>query len=628
MKDHIIRSSFRFLLLFSAFFMANNLSGQGAVSATYTSGSIPTSYQAFDSTCNGNNIILPLTIPAGESYTITGIDINYDMTATGGGTIGQQRSQVKCINTQITEPEASYILKSPGTWHYSRQNVNIANGTYAGGTVLTFEMHAWRTGGTPGCNTLVNRVDNNTWTITLHFGPEIKLPKTGINDANPLSTLDINGKIKMGDDLIAPQAGMMRWNSVSQDFEGYNGTQWLSLTYKGQYGGWGNAVIQENQKVKSWNGVYDAQTDDRFGSVVGIAGSNAIIGKPGTNEVHFFKYLAENWVSNGFLTAPSGTGNGSFGQSVAITENYAIIGSPYKMLGTNSNQGAAYIYVLIDNIWTQEATLISADGSTDDFFGSSVAISSDYAIVGAPGKEINGKIEQGKIYIFKRLGNTWIQLTDMVASDGLQQDHFGHSVSLSGDYAIVGANGKNGYKGCAYVFARNGDTWIQQSILLPSVSDAGEFGQSVGISGNFAIIGAPLSTTDHVEKGIAYVFFRTGSTWSEQAKLIIPDGAHLDKFGQSVSISGDNAIVGAVGKFFGQLPGSLAPDKRSQGKVYVFHNNGTMWQEQAGFTASDGMPGDYFGESISISGNHILVGAPLKTVDTKEKAGAAYFFKK
>jgi hypothetical protein len=297
-------------------------------------------------------------------------------------------------------------------------------------------------------------------------------------------------------------------------------------------------------------------------------------------------------------------------------------------VGTNVNQGAVYIYDLNDKT-NQLIELTSTDGSTDDHFGSSVAISGDYAIIGATGKAINGKLWQGKAYIFKRMGNTWTQHTDLVASDGLQLDLFGNCVSISGEYAIVGAYWKNGRAGCAYVFARNGDTWIQQS-LLHADGNAGYFGHSVSISGNFAIIGAPLSTVDDVGKGIAYVFFRNGSTWSEQAKLITPDGELADEFGQSVSISGDNAIVGASGKYFGSHPNpnNLAPDKRSQGKVYVFHNNGTMWQEQAGFTASDGKAGDYFGKTISISGKHIIIGAPMKTVDGKEKAGAAYFFKK
>ncbi|HLF67620.1 MAG TPA: FG-GAP repeat protein, partial [Gammaproteobacteria bacterium] len=464
---------------------------QGSVSATYTAGDIPTSFNAFDASCNGNNIILQLTMPAGDAYPVTGIDISYSMTALGSGQMDHQRSQIKCVNNNTKEATVySGVGAAAGTYNYNRTGVTIANGTYAGGTVLSFELHAWRTVEvSPGCHTAVNMVNAGSWTITVFYGAVQTVGKTGINNTNPVTVLDVNGKLKLSDDLTAPQAGMVRWNSSANDFEGYNGSVWVSFTNKGSdHGEWGNTSVTENQA----------------------------------------------------RTASDGTGDDVFGYSVCISGNYAIVGAYRKSVGTNILQGKAYIFFRPNTAWVQQAMLTASDGAVDDFFGHSVSISGDYAIVGAYGKTVGANSGQGKAYIFNRSGTSWAQQAMLTASDGAATDFFGWSVSISGDYAIAGGHnnkvGANAQQGKAYIFIRSGATWLQQAMLIASDgADHDHFGFNVSISGDYAIVGVPEKDIGaNVNQGKAYVFNRSGATWLQQAILTASDGAFDDNFGWSV----------------------------------------------------------------------------------------------
>jgi hypothetical protein len=174
----------------------------------------------------------------------------------------------------------------------------------------------------------------------------------------------------------------------------------------------------------------------------------------------------------------------------------------------------------------------------------------------------------------------------LAASDAAPSDLFGVSVSLSGDTVVVGAfvddDAGAADTGSAYVFVREGTAWTEQAKLAASDAAAGdEFGTSVSLSGETALVGAFVD--DHAggaDAGSAYVFVRTGTTWTEQAKLVAPDAASEDHFGYAVSLSGETAIVGA--RFDGA------------GSAYVFVRNGTAWTAQAKLVASDAAASDEF----------------------------------
>jgi hypothetical protein len=197
---------------------------------------------------------------------------------------------------------------------------------------------------------------------------------------------------------------------------------------------------------------------------------------------------------------------------VTISGEYAIVGAHGHDTGGNSSQGKAYIFHRSETVWTQQDMLTASDGATADGFGVSVSISGDYAIVGAHGHDTGGNNNQGKAYVFHYSGIAWTQQDILTASDGATDDRFGERVSISGDYAIVGAPyhdiGGNDNQGKAYVFHRSGIAWTPQSMLTASDGDEGDhFGEGVSISADHAIVGAYGHDTNGTpDQGKAYFF--------------------------------------------------------------------------------------------------------------------------
>ena len=348
------------------------------------------------------------------------------------------------------------------------------------------------------------------------------------------------------------------------------------------------------------------------------------------------------------LTASDTQAGDGFGTELSISSDgtYAMIGAPYEDGGSGdpiSNAGAAYVFTRSGSTWTQQARLAALDPSdaqANDYFGNGISLSSDgtYAIISASGDDGAGA-NAGAAYIFTRSGSTWTQQQKLTASDAQLGDYFGHSVSINSDatYAIVGAwaEGTGGATaGSAYVFVRSGSTWTQQQKIQSSDIQAGDkFGQSVSISsdGTYAIVGAeredggagdPIS-----DSGAAYIFTRSGSTWTQQAKLFSSSAQTNGYFGWRVSISGDGtyAIVAAKWEHLGAA--------QSAGAAYIFTRSGSTWTQQQKLTASDAQQVDEFGASVSMSSNgtYAIVGANGEdggAGDPISASGAAYVFER
>jgi len=202
---------------------------------------------------------------------------------------------------------------------------------------------------------------------------------------------------------------------------------------------------------------------------------------------------------------------------------------------------------------TEVAKLLPADGAEVDQFGGSVAVSGDTAVIGASYDDDNG-VESGSAYVFTRDGaGVWTEVAKLLPADGAGLDWFGRSVAVSGDTAVIGALGDddNGViSGSAYVFTRDGaGVWTEQAKLLAADGAEGDdFGVSVAVSGDTAVIGARRDDALGSNSGSAYVFTRDGAgVWTEQAKLLAADGADGNFFGWSVALSGDTAVIGAYG---------------------------------------------------------------------------------
>ena len=272
----------------------------------------------------------------------------------------------------------------------------------------------------------------------------------------------------------------------------------------------------------------------------------------------------------------------------------------------------------------QEAQLTAAEGATSDHFGYSVAISGDTAVVGAPFHDVGANVNQGAAYVFVRSGTSWSQQAQLTAADGAANDRFGWPVVISGDTVVVGAPfhdvGANADQGAAYVFVRSGATWSQQR-QLTAVDGAADdvFGLSVAISGDTVVVSAPYDDVGaDADQGSAYVFVRSGAIWIQQQQLTAVDGAADDYFGSSVAISGDTVVVGA--------PYDDVGANVNQGSAYVFVRSGAVWGLQAHMAAADGATSDVFGSSLAISGDTVVVGAPYDDVGADADQGSAYVF--
>jgi hypothetical protein len=389
----------------------------------------------------------------------------------------------------------------------------------------------------------------------------------------------------------------------------------------------------------------DQAASDYFGYSVSISGDHAIVGVykediDGITEAgaaYIFHYNGSNWTQQQKIVASDRAKDDYFGYSVAISGDYAIVGAYNE---DYSNAGSAYIFHYDGSAWTQQQKIVASDRATYDLFGYSVSISGDHAIVGAYGEDedalgANTLSYAGSAYLFHYNGSTWTQVQKIVASDRAASDRFGYTVSISGDHAIVGAyyededaSGEN-YKsraGSAYLFHYNGSTWTQQQKIVASDrAEADFFGSSVAISGDYAIVGAYQEDPDgKTNAGSAYIFHYNGSNWTQQQKIVASDRAANDNFGYTVAISGDHAIVGAHVEDEDETGENTLS---AAGSAYIFHYDGLVWTQQQKIVASDRAAYDYFGYSVSISGDNAIVGAYYEDPDGYNDAGSAYLFK-
>ena len=318
----------------------------------------------------------------------------------------------------------------------------------------------------------------------------------------------------------------------------------------------------------------------------------------------------------------SGLGaNDYFGQSVSVDGNYAIVGADYATkAGGGNDAGAAYVFIRSGTTWSQQQKLVSSDLAAGDHFGVAVAKDGDTVAVGAY-MEATGATQAGAVYIFTRSGTTWSQQQKIQSADHPSYATFGGSVALSGDTLVVGAinYGDNDGQGATYIFTRSGTTWSVQQKITASDGAAGDyFGQYVSVSGDTLVVGAYLEDDGGSNAGAAYVFTRSGTTWTQQQKLVASDAAAGDMFGISVGMDGDNIIVGAVNE---DEEGSNA------GAAYVYTRSGTTWSQQQKITASDGAAGDGFGNRVDID---VSVSPATLVVSATQEAttgnGMAYVF--
>ncbi len=392
--------------------------------------------------------------------------------------------------------------------------------------------------------------------------------------------------------------------------------------------------------------ISDAGDVDLIGSAVALSGDTLLVGAQADDEngenagaVYVFIRTGDTWSEQAKLLAPGGEEQEWFGSSVALDGDRALVGA----IGDDANggfSGAAYLFVRDGATWTLEQKLLpspgwsssagmfASGGTAGDVFGTAVALDGDRAIVGADGDDDLGA-GAGAVYYFFRTDGEWFQTDKLFASNGAAGEHFGRSVALEHhgnvcepfcSTAVVGA-ATGCASGKAYVFVLTGAGWSEQTQLTPAdqLCD-NRFGFSVAMKGATVLVGAPKAEgNDGDETGAAYVFTRTDDAWTEEAKLLALDGDEGDRFGDSVALHGDTALVGA------KLDDV---DAGPAGSAYLFTRADASWTQQAKLLASDGGSWSGLGASVALSEDTALVGADqaLLSVDPDVNSGAAYIF--
>lgn len=353
----------------------------------------------------------------------------------------------------------------------------------------------------------------------------------------------------------------------------------------------------------------DGAIGDQFGFAVSVSGDLAIVGAPedddsgtGSGSAYVFQRLRGQWVQTAKLVPGDGATRDHFGCSVALSGDTALVGA-YQDDDIDTDAGSVYVFQLVGGAWTQVAELYASDGENYDEFGTAVAIDGDTAVVGAP--EGHFWVWSGHAYVFERVGGVWSQTARLSGSGGtLEHDNTGNAVAVSGDTILVGASGDDdlgGNAGSAYLWEKVGGRWTEVAKLTAaSHAEGDDFGYSVSLSPDTAFVGVIGDDDLGADSGSVCVFEPVGGVWTQVGKLTASDGEVGDNFGCSVSVGGETAVIGAR---YDEDHGYRS------GAAYIFEKIGGVWTEVGKVTSPDALPGERFGEAVSLDASTALMGA-------------------
>jgi hypothetical protein len=385
----------------------------------------------------------------------------------------------------------------------------------------------------------------------------------------------------------------------------------------------------------------DAAASDVFGISVAISGDTVMVGAGGKNSYAGAAYLferntggLENWGEWGKFIVDDPSPGDQFGFSVAIHRDLALVGAPYRDFALGNNQGKACLFARNQggrDRWSWTRTLFDPAPAVENHFGYSTALGEEFAFVGVPLQDNAKGQDAGAVRVYRRDQdgpNQWGYFKTLTAEDGAATDQLGFSLALDGDTLVAGALFKDLLAGAVYVFQRGQggtDNWGQVRRLVAGDRAIFDFfGKAVAVSGNIVAVGAFGDDEGGESSGSVYLFDRDqggANLWGQVKKLTAPDAGQDDLFGHAVGVWGDWVAVGAP-----------KDDDRGAdaGAVYLFKRNQggqNLWGLVTKITVADGAPGDFFGTSLGINEQFLLVGAHLKNL-AGEASGAAYLFRR
>lgn len=339
--------------------------------------------------------------------------------------------------------------------------------------------------------------------------------------------------------------------------------------------------------------------------------------------VAFALIPTNGFASQAFIFADDGKAGDAFGYSAAIDGTTVLVGAHKADMNGVVDSGAAYIYVLSDSGWRQQAKLFANPYISEDMLGGNVALKNDIAMLGVMRRDDKGE-DSGAVFSFERHSDSWLQSQVLTAPDARPGDAFGQSIALTDKLLVIGAPRSDSLgtdSGAVYVYKREDGRWCFQAKITASDGAEGDlFGISVAIDEKTVLVGADLHDEKADDAGAVYVFTEGNSQWIQEAKLMANDGEKSDIFGVRVAISEDTALISA-------RRDDIEGTGEDAGSAYIFVRSGGVWRQEVKLTSPDGMADDRFGRGVALSGTTAVISAMNHDANGRD-TGAVYVYKR
>lgn len=439
----------------------------------------------------------------------------------------------------------------------------------------------------------------------------------------PKARLEVAGRIKIDDDTTAiPEEGMIRWNEGLNDFEGYTGSKWLSFTQQRTgYGVPAPLRVSETAQFVDPNG----EGSDNYGDAIAMDGDYLAIGAPrfGTNfsplrgQVQIYKREEGNWNLEQVIYGSNSGSAERLGSSLDMQNGRLLIGARNAEIAGVLGKGKAYLYVNNGGVWELEEEFVASDGAANDFFGSAVALHDSTIVVGALLADISGEADRGAAYVFYQQNGQWLFQTKLVDASGVANDQFGASLDIEGEQIVVGNQSLD--LGFAQIYRRNGLVWSATERLIPNTASnvIDKFGLSVSLSGQRILIGSPGFDANGVVGSGAVFQFKQGSS--------ITDPWIFDQVIESEA----PRIGGGFGQFVKRTNSKYLITETGSAQGYLYASfNGLEYNLTNTFIPNDPQQYDGFGFRAAFSDKGVVIGAPFKDVDGESSQGKVYIYNK